>query len=216
MNAVIFDFDGTIINTNELIKEGLNSFAERYRGYKLVTEEHRMLTGKTLEDQMAYINPHKWQLMSNHFKIWYAHNHNAKTCAFPGMIRLIKELHEKGIRMAIVSNNSTASLDMGLKHLGIETYFEYVLTRDDVEATKPSPEGIQKVMELMNLQNHEVIYIGDTAGDIYAAKNAEIINAIVGWSSIGAETIMMLQPDYVLKSASHLHDIIRERKREVA
>ncbi|GAU76807.1 HAD family hydrolase [Fusibacter sp. 3D3] len=216
MNAVIFDFDGTIINTNELIKEGLNNFAQRYRGYKLVAEEHRALIGKTLEDQMAYINPHKWQLMSNHFKIWYTHHHNAKTCAFPGMIRLIKSLYEQGVRLAIVSNNSTASLDMGLKHLGIETYFEYVITRDDVEETKPSPEGIQKVMELMNLENHEVIYIGDTASDIYAAKNAEIPNAIVGWSNIGDEAIMMLQPDYVLKSPSHLHDIIKEHKCQVA
>lgn len=216
MNAVIFDFDGTIINTNTLIKEGLNSFAERYRGHRLLEEEHRVLTGKTLEDQMAYINPHKWQVMSNHFKIWYAHHHNAKTCAFPGMIRLIKSLHEQGVRLAIVSNNSTASLDMGLKHLGIDAYFEYVITRDDVDQTKPSPEGILKVMSLMNLKDHEVIYIGDTAGDIHAAKHAGIANAIVSWSQISSEAIMMLQPDYVLKSASHLEDIIKENKRKSA
>ncbi len=216
MNAVLFDFDGTIINTNDLIREGLNSFAERYRGYRLLDSEHKALVGKTLEDQMKYINPTKWQLMCNHFKIWYKHHHNSKTCAFPGMLMLIKTLHEGGVRMSIVSNNSTASLEMGLEHLGIADYFEYVITRDDVSETKPSPEGISKVMELMNLQNHEVIYVGDTAGDIHAAKNAGISNAIVSWSSIGPDSMMLLQPDYVLKSPSHLLDIIGEKTAGVA
>ena len=216
MKAVLFDFDGTIINTNDLIREGLNSFAERYRGYRLLEEEHKKMVGRPLEEQMKYINSEKWQLMTNHFKIWYNHHHNEKTCAFPGIHRLLNTLRENGTRMAIVTNNGKASLEMGIRHLGLENYFEQIITRDDIENTKPAPDGIFETLSRMNLDIKDVIFVGDTANDILAAKNAGVLSAMVGWSTIGQMEMMTLAPDYILKSPSHLLDIIIARGENAA
>lgn len=92
INTIIFDFDGTIINTNQLIEEGLGYFALKYRGTVLTKLELAALTGKTLEDQMAYIKAEKAEIMAEQFKIWYTHNHDSKAHAFPGMKELLEHL----------------------------------------------------------------------------------------------------------------------------
>lgn len=208
MTTVIFDFDGTIINTNTLIEEGLNFFAHRYRGYRLSREELMMLTGKPLETQMAYINGDKAQLMLEQFKIWYAHHHNSKVAAFPGMIRLIKRLKSSGYKLAIVTNNGRESLHMGLSLLGIMPYFEHIITREDVTQTKPSEEGILKVLEALDSRPEHAVFIGDTDNDVKAAKAAGVTSILVGWSMLDKVSQIELNPDYIALSTIELADII--------
>jgi pyrophosphatase PpaX len=209
ISTVIFDFDGTIINTNALIEEGLHHFAYKYRGYRMTRDEIRSLTGKTLEAQMAWINEEKAELMTEQYRIWYAHNHNEKTSAFPGMLKLLSRLKQEGYTLAIVSNNSQQSLDLGLKHLGIADYFDQVITRDDVQTVKPSPEGLNHVLRTFGIRAENAIFIGDTGNDIEAAANAGIQSVMVSWTTMDAKTIMALDPDYILASPVQLHDILR-------
>lgn len=208
IQSVLFDFDGTIINTNALIEEGLNYFAEKYRGSRLTKQEHAALTGKTLEDQMAYINATHAEGMTEQFRIWYKHHHNQKTFAFPGIKEIIKTLYRANYRLGIVSNNSTESIKMGLNHLDLEAYFEAIITRDDVTQTKPAPEGLHKIMRSLDLNEKETLFIGDTSNDILAAKNAGIHSVMVGWSHMTIDEIMTLEPDYIILLPEHLLNVI--------
>lgn len=208
IQSIIFDFDGTIINTNALIEEGLNYFAEKYRGTRLTKQEHANLTGKTLEDQMAYINPTHAEGMTEQFRIWYKHHHNQKTFAFPGVTEIIKTLHRANYKLGIVSNNSTESIKMGLAHLDLETYFDEVVTRDDVLATKPAPDGLFKICNMLDIPRENTLFIGDTSNDILAAKQAGIYSVMVGWSHMTIDDIMTLEPDYIMLLPEHLLNII--------
>ena len=208
IKTVIFDFDGTIIDTNALIEEGLNHFSLRYRGNHLSRKELVELTGKTLEDQMHYIHPVHALSMLEQFKIWYTHHHNAKTKAFPGMITLIKTLKSRGHRLAIVSNNSKLSLNQGLNHLMISNYFDIVITRDDVINVKPSPEGLERVLAMLDVDPSEAIYIGDTHNDMLAARKAGIRNVMVGWSQLDVSQMLISEPDYMISSSPQLLTII--------
>lgn len=216
IQSVLFDFDGTIINTNALIEEGLNYFAEKYRGSRLNKQEHAALTGKTLEDQMAYINETHAEGMTEQFRIWYKHHHNQKTYAFPGIKEIIKTLHGANYKLGIVSNNSTESIKMGLKHLDLEHYFETIITRDDVSETKPSPEGIQKMLHVMDLNQEHALFIGDTSNDILAAKQAGIHSVMVGWSHMHIDDIMTLEPDYIILLPEHILNVIEALNTENA
>ena len=210
INTFIFDFDGTIINTNNLIEEGLGYFALKYRGSALSRKELTELIGKTLEDQMTYIKADKAEIMTEQFKIWYTHNHDFKTHAFPGMKELLEHLKLLGYRVVLVSNNSRAAIEHGLRHLGLKNIFEMIITRDDVKTVKPSPEGLIKVMQRFSLDGEQCVYIGDTAGDILAAKNAGIQSVMVGWTQLPDNQVMALEPDWVLKVPNHLFMILDE------
>jgi pyrophosphatase PpaX len=212
IKAVIFDFDGTIINTNALIEDGLNQFAKKYRGKVLTKQELGHLTGKTLEYQMAYINPEKAESMFMQFRVWYNHHHNEKAHAFPGMFKLIQMLKLQGYRLAIVSNNSKASLDMGLKHLGLQDAFQHVITKDDVDNVKPAPDGLEKAMQLLAVQPYETIYVGDAATDVAAAKNARTKSILVGWTHLDANSITKADPDYLISTAQHLNVVLDSLK----
>ncbi|MDF1616207.1 HAD family hydrolase [Petrocella sp. FN5] len=214
--TVIFDFDGTIINTNDLIKEGLNLIANKHRGCPLTPMELEILTGKTLEAQMAYIDAIHFDGLIEEFKRWYGHNHDTMARPFPGMVHLIRVLNELGYKIGIVTNNSRIALDMGLKLLGIDQWIDCSITRDDVKETKPSPEGILKALSTLGVDIDEVLFIGDTAHDILAAKAANVNNALVGWSHLSPEMREQLGPDHIFESAENVLDIIIETNCEVA
>lgn len=216
VQTVIFDFDGTIINTNTLIEDGLNYFAYRYRGYRLTREEIQMLTGRPLETQMAYISEEKATVMTEQFRIWYAHNHNEKVSPFPGMLRLIKRLKTEGYTLAIVTNNGRQALHMGLSHLGLEGVFDAVITREDVMETKPSAEGLLKVLGTTETLSEDAVYIGDTASDMTAARTAGVTAILVGWSILSPQAKVSANPDFLAVSTTHLENLIKGIDAEVA
>lgn len=208
INTIIFDFDGTIINTNALIEEGLNHFSYMHRGYHFTKDELLKLAGKPLESQMATIDAKLSKLLVEQFRSWYSDHHNKKTSAFPGMIGLLKFLKNLNLNLAIVTNNSRASLEMGLKHLGIEDLFHFTLSRDEVRATKPDPDGLYEVLKKFDIQPHEAIFIGDTDNDILAAKAAGIKSTMVAWSILDKETIRNLNPDHILFDPPQLLELL--------
>ncbi len=208
IDTIIFDFDGTIIDTNQLIEEGLNYFSTKYRGRALTKNELSELTGKTLEDQMAFIKADKAELMAEQFRIWYIHNHNAKTRAFPGVKELLDHLKLLGYRLALVSNNSKETIEHGLRHLRLESMFENIITRDDVNAVKPSPEGLNRIKDYFGIDSDQCMYIGDTESDMIAAKAANIFSVMVGWTHLTQEQVFAVQPDWVLKEPNHLFMIM--------
>ena len=216
IDAVIFDFDGTIINTNDLIKEGLNKIANKHRGCKLTPIELEILTGKALEAQMAYIDITQVDRLVAEFKGWYEQNHDEMARPFPGMVHLIRVLNELGYKIGIVTNNSRKALDKGLKLLAIDQWIDCSITRDDVKETKPSPEGILKALSILGMDTNQALFIGDTAHDILAAKAANVNNALVSWTQHSSEMREQINPNHILESAEALLDIIIEVNYEVA
>jgi pyrophosphatase PpaX len=214
--TVIFDFDGTIINTNDLIKEGLNKIAKRQRGCNLTPMELEILTGKTLEAQIAYIDATHVDSLVVEFRRWYELNHDEMARPFPGMVHLIRVLNELGYKIGIVTNNSRIALDKGLELLGIDQWINCSITRDDVKETKPSPEGILKALSILEMDTDQALFIGDTAQDIVAARAAKVSSALVSWSHISPEKRVQINPDHTLESAENVLDIIIETNYEVA
>jgi len=215
IKAILFDFDGTLINTNELISSGLQHFSVKYRGNRLSRDEMLALTGRTLEDQMKYIDPKREAILTDQFKIWYAHNHNAKVSIFPGMQVLLDDLKREDMRMAILSNNSRESLGMGIEHLNVKSYFEHILTKEDVPDTKPSPLGLIQLIDSMDLRADEVVYIGDTHNDMIAAQRAGIKSVLVNWT-IQDHRTFETKPDFIIEHPSEIHGIISGAQQSVA
>lgn len=205
---IIFDFDGTLINTNDMIEEGLDVFALAYRGEPLSREEHEFLAGKPLMDQMAYISLEKWEEMTEAFKAWYLKAHAKMAKPFEGIDELLHYLKDSHYQLAIVSNNSRGTIDFGLRQLGLEGVFDLILSCDDVAYRKPNPEGLIKAMTLLGAKQEECLFIGDSSNDILAGKNAGVDSVLVGWTALEKNALLALNPDYYVERPVELLQII--------
>ncbi|SCZ80539.1 pyrophosphatase PpaX [Acidaminobacter hydrogenoformans DSM 2784] len=216
IDTIIFDFDGTIIDTNFIIERGLNLFSRAYRGTRLSPKELEQLTGRPLFDQMAAIQPHRAEEMTDRFRKWYAQRHDELTQAFNGMDELFEDLRQLDFKLAIVTNNSREGVQMGLEHLGMNHLFQAVITCDDVLEKKPSPEGVHLALKLLNARPEEAIFIGDSSGDLIASRRAGVVNVLVGWSSIKRELLLTHQPDFIIEHPLELLEVVSLMEQQIA
>lgn len=205
---IIFDFDGTLIDTNRLIVEGLDIFAVAYRGAALSHEEHQQLAGRPLLDQMAYINERQSEAMVEAFRTWYLKAHARMAKPFDGITELLQYLKESHYGLSIVSNNSRETILFGLRQLGIESYFPEIISADEVTVKKPSPEGLNLLLTRLRSVPEDCLFIGDSGNDILAGKNAGIDSVLVGWTSVERESLLKLEPDFVIEHPLEILQII--------
>lgn len=202
--AILFDFDGTIIDTHDLILRGMNHVSLQARGIPVSEHEYQSLLGSPLDMQMEMIAPYAKASFTEIFQRWYAVNHDlyAKPC--DEMVHMLRLLKAEGYKMGVVTNNSRSCLEMGLRLLGLEDVFECVVTRDDVLDTKPSPEGIFKALRKLHAAPEEALFVGDSAADMMAAHNAEVLPIMVGWTTMSRTRAEELGPSEIIAHAYEL------------
>jgi pyrophosphatase PpaX len=103
------------------------------------------------------------------------------------------------------------SVNLGLKIVGLDKYFETIVTLDDVERAKPDAEPVEKALALLNAKPEEAIMVGDSKYDILAGKNARTKTAGVSWTIRGREYLEEFSPDYMLDHMTDLLTILGER-----
>ena len=214
IKAVIFDFDGTLINTNQLIRIGLNKFSNKYLGRVLTEFELNTLNGQHLSDQIDYIAKENSKEVILEFKSWYTDNHDTYAKSFSGIESLLEILNHENIKMGIVTNNSTLPLKQGLSHLGFGKYFGHVVTSDNVKRPKPDPEGILNILKMFELKSNEILYVGDSSSDMKAAKAAGVISCLVDWTILSDLEKRRLAPDYIIRKPDDIVQIIKKINQE--
>lgn len=186
--AIIYDIDGTLLDTlqmnmiplQRIIKEELNEewpyekvlkFAP-YPGLKVMEE----LGVKDKEKIYA-----RWVKYVNAFE--------PGATLYPNISKVLKKIHEKGIRQAIVSAKLRKQYQIDFAGKNIDQYIEVTVLADDTENHKPHPEPLELCVEKLHLPKEAVIYVGDSHSDYQVCQNAGIDFAYAKWGSISSEGI---------------------------
>ncbi|MFA5527284.1 MAG: pyrophosphatase PpaX [Peptostreptococcales bacterium] len=208
INTILFDFDGTLINTNTVI---IDSFQHTYRSIlgkeKDVTEivkyfgEPLHITLKrdmegSVEDAVKIYRDYHYARFEDLIEI------------FEGMDHVIQRLHEEGYKLGLVTSRLMQTTLAGLNKFGLTKYFHTIITADDCERHKPDPEPLLKALEALKSKPEEAIMIGDTPFDIDASHRAGVLSVLVGWSML-KENMELLNPDFILEKAEDIFSIIR-------
>jgi pyrophosphatase PpaX len=198
--TILFDLDGTLLDTNELI---ISSFLHTLRIFfpekSVAREEIIMQLGGTLTDMLSkHAEEDKINDMIEVYREFNIRTHDEMVTAFPNVLEVIKELHEQGVTMGIVTTKQRNTVEMGLDLCGLTPYMSSVVTIQDVENPKPHPEPVLKGMAELGALPETTLMVGDSSYDIDAAHRAGVDSAGVAWSLKGEDFLATFSPTYML------------------
>ncbi|WP_449537596.1 pyrophosphatase PpaX [Ferdinandcohnia sp. Marseille-Q9671] len=210
INTLLFDLDGTLIDTNELIAQSFLHTFEKYYPGQFTREDVLPFNGPTLLESFSSVDPERAEEMVAEYRKFNHEKHDELVTEFPEVFDTIKTLKEKGYKIGVVTTKMRHTVNMGLKLTKLDQFFDVVVTLDDVKAPKPDPEPVHLALKLLDSTPGEAIMIGDNYQDIVAGQNAGTKTAGVAWSHKGREFLLEYKPDFMLEKMSDLFDIISD------
>lgn len=206
INTILFDLDGTVIDTNELITHSFEYTFDKY-GYTFSHEEILSFNGPPLIDTFTKVNPQKAMEMLTTYREHNMKYHDKYVKVFPNVVETLEELKKRNKKLAIVTAKMRDGAIYGLEITGLKSYFDVIITIDDVTHPKPHPEPVIKAINELGSKPESSIMIGDNYHDIEAGKNAGIKTVGVGWSIKGREFLQSLNPTYMIDDMKELLSI---------
>ena len=181
---VIFDFDGTLINTNEIIVESWQAVFRHYRGERGDEKVIYASFGETLKDTMRELFPEA----DVDEAVAIYRNYQAANCEgmirpFPGLEDLVRKIRETGRTTSIVTSRLLETTNKYLDEFGMRELFDVIVTADDTTAHKPDPEPVLTALRKLGAAPEDSIMLGDTRFDIGCANNAGVDSVLVTWSN---------------------------------
>ncbi len=208
ITTLLFDFDGTLANTNDLILSSFQHVLDSHFPGRFQREDLLQFIGPTLHDTFSKIAPENTQQLIDEYREWNIANHDNYVTEFEGVTDTLRKLYDLGLKMAVVSTKRRDMVEMGIDLLGLAPYFETVIGLNDVTKAKPDPEPLLLAMSRLGSSAAESLMIGDNFHDILGGKNAGVRTAGVAWALKGEEYLQTFEPDYMLKHMSDLLKVI--------
>lgn len=210
--AVIFDLDGTLLNTLEDLCDSVN-YALVQKGYpKRNIEEVRCFVGNGVEKLMMRAVPEgtsredsleALDIFKNHYK----DNSRNKTKPYDGIMELLKELKDKAFKMAIVSNKfNDAVKELNKEFFG--EYIEYAYGECETIRKKPNPDAVFKALEDLGVSQKKAVYVGDSDVDIMTAANSGLDCISVSWGFRNRQELELNGAVSIIDEPMDLMDII--------
>ena len=209
---ILFDLDGTLLDTNELI---IQSFQHTYKRHlnKHVDKEYIIksfgeILKITLDREFGEVSDEAIKT----YRGFQVGNFEKLISMHSGVADGVKELHRLGYKLGIVTSRLNESAIRGLKHFGLMDYFESIISADDTEIHKPDPTPALMALAQLGGKVQETMIVGDSSFDILCGKNAGMTSVAVGWSALPKEIIIKCEPNYVVESMEDLVALIVKLK----
>ena len=205
-DTILFDLDGTILNSKQLIFSSFVHTFEIHRpDYQLTDEELESFFGPTLQQSFSRYSNDQNEIdeMIKTYREYNVSHHDEMVEPISGAKALIKTLHNKGYKVGVVSSKKTDLVMHGLEVIGVFNYMDIIIGCDEVKNHKPAPDGI--LLAIKELDSKNALYVGDTINDIKAGKAANIKTCGCLYVS-DPDKIIDEKPDYVIK---RLEDILK-------
>lgn len=206
--GVIFDLDGTILNSTKLNIDSFHHACEVHLGRRIDEKELLKMYGKPLTEQMNHFCPEKANDMILAYRDYSHKYHDQGNSLFPGVVALLEQIKNNNTKIGLVTSKTTTAGERNLEFFGIKRFFDHLIYFEDVDKHKPNPDPYQKMIKLMGLDPSEIVSIGDSPFDILGSKRAGLTTVLVGWTTFSNEEFINSQPDYVVNDFETLLKIL--------
>lgn len=203
----LFDVDGTLIDTAELIFQCFKYSCKKYADHEVTRDQVMINIGLPFRKQLeTYIGPvsddRHLEIFAGHMK-FQKENYKEYLRVFPNVIEVLQTLKNNNKNIGIVTSRKRDTLDLYLTEMELYDYFKHIISPEDTQEHKPSPEPIFEALRRINSNPEATIYIGDSVYDIECGFRAGCDTAFVEWSSIDAKQCH-ITPTYVISDAMEI------------
>lgn len=218
IKGVIFDLDGTLLNTLEDIKGALNFALQKFNYQKVTLQQTKNFIGnggrELVERALKFQNVEFKEEVLQAFREYYFEHQIDFTKPYDDVMELLDILLKNNIKIAVASNKFYKTAIPIVKTLFGEL-FEVVVGSSDNTKLKPYPDVLFLVADKLNLRVDECLFVGDAEVDIMAAKNAKMKMVSVLWGYRSKEILEKLNPEYMVEKPLEILEIIdKENKND--
>ncbi len=206
--CVLFDFDGTLANSDLALLDTINDTLAFHGHTPLTSDSYKEFAGKKMKELYVKYggNPEKARkLRETHISVQKKHLH--KYQLFPNVVETLRMLKLKGVKLGIVTTANKKKMLELCETLKMNEFFEVLVSAEDVTNVKPHKEPFEKALKALSAKPDESLMVGDTDADIEGAKRYKIDVVGVTYSTLG-EKIKELKPTYVINNFEELVPII--------
>ena len=209
--VMLFDFDGTLADTQELILQTFRAlFKKNLPDYELTSEDEMKLIGPPLKESLPwFFDEEKVDELIEEYVSLNRELHEKYIREIPNATELLKWLKAEGYQVGIVSSKFSGSLQLGVSLLEFGPYFDTIVGLDHVEKHKPNPEGILKACELLGASLDDIVYVGDSAADIEAGKNAQAYTIGYIFEEKREQALIDSKPNQVISDLLEIKEILK-------
>ncbi len=210
VSAVLFDLDGTLIDTNEIIIESYqHTFKTHFPDITIDRDTIIAAIGPPLMDTFARYTDSDALINAavETYRTYYTANEHHHYALYPHVITTLKRLKEHGIKMAIVTSKFKGAAWPSIKRFGLDSLFDAFVSLNDVTRPKPDKEPVVKALTLLGV-GKDALMIGDNDSDILAGQAAGVKTAGVAWSIKGRAHLEAVSPDYILADMTDLISLL--------
>lgn len=209
INTLLFDFDGTLLDTNELIIQTFLTVLDEHYPGRFGREDALHFIGPSLEQTFMAIDPDRVEELTIQYRSLNRTMHDELVEEYDGVAETLRLLKAQGLKMAIVSTKKSETIRHGLALMGVSDVFDVLVGLDHVSNPKPHPEPLHLALEQLGARHDEALMIGDNSHDIEGGKNAGVRTAGVAWAVKGEEFLAGFNPDFMLQHISDLLELTK-------
>jgi len=207
LKGIIFDLDGTLINSLPVVRTSLNSTLLKFTEHVYTDQELSSLFGPSEEGIFQKLFPDFWQEALQYYLKEYDLLHQQYAQPFPGIVKALTLLQERKLRLALVSGKGPGSMEISLKHSGLKPFFEVIVTGSEQGASKP--KHIKQVLDLWNFSPEQVAYVGDISYDVQAANEVGVLPISALWAETAqVQKVLAMNPAFAFKTVEALNEWI--------
>jgi pyrophosphatase PpaX len=209
--AVLFDFDGTLVDTTEMIHQSMRHATSSVLGREDIPRETLLANvGQPLPRQMELIDTESADQLLEAYRSHHEQHHDALIREFPGVEGSLSRLRSAGTKVAVVTSKRRVSVEMALEIFpGLRDVVDRFVTLEDTREHKPHPEPLLRALQLLgNIPKERAAYAGDSPFDVKAAKAAGLTSVAVSWGAFSEAALRAAEPDHLVPDIQSAVDIL--------
>lgn len=210
--VILFDFDGTIMNTEGAIKEAYRQVFENNKPEFELTADHlNSFIGPSLVHSFGrFFEAHQVDDLVVEYRRINHELHESMVTPIDHALDVLGTLKDEGYTLGLVSNKARGALEVGLSQWNMHQYFDVILGVDEFERAKPEPDGINDALNMLGAQRASSIYVGDAVTDIVAGQRAGSFTVGYVFDKMREQSLVDADANRVIHDLRDLLDIVKE------
>jgi pyrophosphatase PpaX len=210
VRAVLYDFDGTLADSTELIMRCYRHTMATHLGQCPPDQEWLAGFGTPLEAQIAKFarSADEGVAMLATYRAYQDSIHDELLRPFPGAAETVAELERRGIALAIVTSKHRRATLRGMGLCGITDHFDVIVTPEDVSNPKPHPDPVRVALEQLGVLPEQALFVGDSPHDMASGRAAGTRTAAALWGPFPREALLAERPDVLLHRQQDVLELV--------